>query len=83
MGEICEQSGDADFPEIEIDLWILEKQGSSVRETKSAFLVEGQMDFLMSYQSGVKNVIASSGTALTTDHLRVVHRLGGGARREF
>jgi DNA primase len=47
----------------------------AIRETKTAFLVEGQMDFLMSYQSGVKNVIASSGTALTADHLRVVHRL--------
>jgi DNA primase len=33
------------------------------------------MDFLMSYQSGVRNVIASSGTALTADHLRSVHRL--------
>ena len=46
------------------------KSKEAVRETKSAFLVEGQMDFLMSYQSGVKNVIASSGTALTEDHLR-------------
>jgi DNA primase len=51
------------------------KSKEAVRELKSAFLVEGQMDFLMSYQSGVKNVIASSGTALTADHLRVVHRL--------
>ena len=32
------------------------------------------MDFLMSWQSGVKNVIASSGTALTADHLRSLHR---------
>lgn len=47
----------------------------AIRETHSAFLVEGQMDFLMSYQSGVRNVIASSGTALTADHLRVVRRL--------
>jgi DNA primase catalytic core len=47
----------------------------AIREAKSAFLVEGQMDFLMTYQSGVRNVIASSGTALTADHLRVVHRL--------
>jgi DNA primase len=47
----------------------------AIRETHTAFLVEGQMDFLMSYQSGVKNVIASSGTALTADHLRTVHRL--------
>ncbi len=51
------------------------KSKDAVREAKSAFLVEGQMDFLMTYQSGVRNVIASSGTALTADHLRVVHRL--------
>ena len=38
-------------------------------------LVEGQMDFLMSWQSGVKNIVASSGTALTPDHLMVLHRL--------
>jgi DNA primase len=47
----------------------------AIREAKAAVLVEGQMDFLMSYQSGVHNVIASSGTALTADHLRSVHRL--------
>lgn len=51
------------------------KSKDAVREAKSAFLVEGQMDFLMSWQSGVRNVIASSGTALTADHLRSVHRL--------
>src|SRR5581483_9077161 len=51
------------------------KTKEAVRELKSAVLVEGQMDFLMSYQSGAKNVIASSGTALTADHLRSVHRL--------
>ncbi len=51
------------------------KSKEGIREAKSAFLVEGQMDFLMSWQSGVKNVIASSGTALTADHLRSVHRL--------
>lgn len=46
-----------------------------IRETGAAFLVEGQMDFLMSWQAGVKNVIASSGTALTQDHLRAIRRL--------
>lgn len=51
------------------------KSKEAVREAKSAFLVEGQMDFLMGWQSGVRNVIASSGTALTADHLRAVHRL--------
>jgi DNA primase len=51
------------------------KSRDAVREAKSAVLMEGQMDFLMSWQSGVTNVIASSGTALTADHLRSVHRL--------
>jgi DNA primase len=37
------------------------KSKDAVREAKSAVLVEGQMDFLMSWQSGIKNVIASSG----------------------
>jgi DNA primase len=50
------------------------KSKEGIRETKSAFLVEGQMDFLMSYQSGVRNAVASSGTALTADHLRAIHR---------
>jgi DNA primase len=51
------------------------KTKNFIREAGSAFLVEGQMDFLMSWQAGVKNVIASSGTALTPDHLRVLRRL--------
>ncbi len=51
------------------------KSKEGVREAKSVFLVEGQMDFLMTWQSGVRNVVASSGTALTADHLRSIHRL--------
>jgi DNA primase len=33
------------------------------------------MDFLMAYQDGIKNVIATSGTALTFDHLKTIRRL--------
>ena len=51
------------------------KSKEHVREKGWAFLVEGQMDFLMSWQSGVKNVVACSGTALTADHLRALRRL--------
>lgn len=51
------------------------KSKDGIREAKAAFLVEGQTDFLMSWQSGIKNVVASSGTALTADHLRSIHRL--------
>lgn len=44
----------------------------NIREAKTALLVEGQMDFLMAYQTGIKNVIATSGTALTPEHLKVL-----------
>lgn len=51
------------------------KTKNGIREAGSAFLVEGQMDFLMSWQAGVKNAVATSGTALTPDHLTALKRL--------
>lgn len=51
------------------------KSKDAIREAGEAFLVEGQMDFLMSYQTGIKNVFASSGTALSLDHLRTLKRM--------
>lgn len=36
-----------------------------IKEKNEAIIVEGEMDFLMSYQAGVKNIVASKGTALT------------------
>jgi len=46
----------------------------AIKEKEEAVVVEGQMDFLMCYQDGVKNVIATSGTALTADHLAALKR---------
>src|SRR3989344_3206257 len=48
---------------------------SFIREQDSALLVEGQMDFLLTWQDGVKNIVATSGTALTFDHLKTLKRL--------
>jgi DNA primase len=45
-----------------------------VREKKSAIIVEGYMDFLALYQAGIKNVIATSGTAFTDAHARILRR---------
>jgi DNA primase len=45
-----------------------------VRECKSAIIVEGYMDFLALYQAGIKNVIATSGTACTDTHARILRR---------
>lgn len=56
-------------------LYGLFKAKNFIREAGSVFLVEGQMDFLMSWQAGVRNVAATSGTALTGDHLLALRRL--------
>ncbi len=56
-------------------LYGLHKTKGDIRDAKSAVLVEGQMDLLMMWQDGVKNVVATSGTALTSDHLTVLKRL--------
>ncbi len=56
-------------------LYGLHKSKEAIRDSSLAILVEGQMDFLMSYQSGVKNVVATSGTALTNEHLKILRRL--------
>ena len=47
----------------------------NISEEKQALLVEGQMDFLLVWQDGVRNVVATSGTALTSDHLRTLRRV--------
>ena len=56
-------------------LYGFHKTKNDIRESKSVIVVEGQMDFLMIWQDGVKNAVASSGTALTPDHLAVLRRL--------
>lgn len=45
-----------------------------VREKGSVILTEGEMDTIMSYQSGVKNVVASKGTALTADQIDLLKK---------
>lgn len=45
-----------------------------IRKSKRAIVVEGQMDVVMSHVAGVENVVASSGTALTEDHLKILGR---------
>ena len=38
------------------------------------FLVEGYTDVISMHQSGVENVVASSGTALTPGQIKLIHR---------
>lgn len=46
-----------------------------IREKKYSILVEGQMDLLMAHQAGFKNVVATSGTALTLSQLESMRRM--------
>ena len=46
-----------------------------VAKQDNCYLVEGYTDVISFYQSGIENVVASSGTALTSDQIRLVNRL--------
>ena len=45
-----------------------------IRRLNKAILVEGYMDLISLYQSGIKNVVAVSGTALTDDQVQLLSR---------
>lgn len=47
---------------------------TAIKSQKSAVLVEGYMDAIASHQAGVQCAVASSGTALTSDQLKLLHR---------
>ncbi|MDA9760842.1 DNA primase [Flavobacteriaceae bacterium] len=47
----------------------------TIAKEDNCFLVEGYTDVIQFYQTGVKNVVSSSGTALTSDQIRLINRL--------
>ncbi|MBF7091883.1 DNA primase [Flavobacterium sp. ALJ2] len=47
----------------------------SIAKQDNCFLVEGYTDVIQFNQAGIENVVASSGTALTPDQIRLVNRL--------
>jgi DNA primase len=48
---------------------------NSIREKDAAILVEGNFDVISSHAAGFENVVATCGTSLTEDHLRLLKRL--------
>lgn len=46
----------------------------AIREDDNCYLVEGYADVLSVHQAGIENVVASSGTSLTVEQIRLISR---------
>ena len=55
-------------------LYGLHRTRDKCRTTGSVFIVEGYLDLIALYQNGVENVVATLGTALTSEHVRLLTR---------
>jgi DNA primase len=47
---------------------------SAIQKNDKCFLVEGYMDVIAMHQAGFENVVASSGTSLTVEQIKAIHR---------
>ena len=47
----------------------------AIAKNDRCYLVEGYTDVIQMHQAGIENVVASSGTALTPDQIRLINRL--------
>ncbi len=55
----------------------------AIRKIKFVVLAEGNLDVIASHQAGVRQVVATAGTALTEPHLKALSRLTGDIRLCF
>lgn len=61
----------------------LSQAKEAIRTYDYAVLVEGNLDVVSSHQAGVRQVVATAGTALTEYHLKALVRLGSQIRLGF
>lgn len=64
-------------------LYGLDKSKVEIRKKDKALLVEGQMDLISCWQDGIKNVVATSGTALTQGQLKILKRYTNNIKISF
>lgn len=57
------------------ELYGLYQAKHAISKKDLCYLVEGYTDVMAMHQSGVENVVASSGTALTDEQIHLIHRL--------
>ncbi|HEX7368192.1 MAG TPA: DNA primase [Candidatus Saccharimonadales bacterium] len=55
----------------------------AIRKNGYAVLAEGNLDVIASHQAGVRQVVATAGTALTEPHLKTLGRFTGDIRLSF
>ncbi len=56
-------------------LYLFDRAKLAMRRAGRAVLVEGQFDAVLSHQAGIIETVAVSGTALSGEHLDLIHRL--------
>ena len=64
-------------------LFALEQARKHVRPDGEVVVVEGYFDAIALHQAGIRNTVATSGTALTADHARQLRRLARGVALTF
>jgi DNA primase len=52
----------------------LDRAKMAIKEADNAIFVEGNMDVIACHQAGFKNVVATSGTAITEEQLKILSR---------
>lgn len=55
----------------------LEAARKEIASSKQVYIVEGQTDVLAMHESGIKNSIATGGTAITDEHIKLIKRIIG------
>ncbi len=55
-------------------LYGLFQSGRAIRQSDNCYLVEGYTDVISLHQHGVENVVSSSGTSLTENQIKLIHR---------
>ena len=60
-------------------LYGLHRGKQKCRETETVYIVEGYLDLIKMHQFGIENSVATLGTALTEDHIRLLKGFAGRA----
>ncbi len=64
-------------------IFALSQAKEAIRNQGYVVMVEGNLDVVSSHQAGVKQTVATAGTAMTENHLRAIKRLTGDVRLAY